>query len=157
MANDQRCQMWGKVFSVQGRHCPHPVACSPAPPGTWRPTVQWGRQGDGAGQRSRVRGQGHGVCGAATAAIEPGGKRQHHRRLDTRSHGPGPALVGGMAWQLPAPRGRDKGCHCWPATTAHHCTHGQGGHLARPRHGARGRMVQRPSRGVFLFFFKRYK
>jgi hypothetical protein len=35
-----------------------------------------------------------------------------------------------------------------PLPQAHHCSYGRGGHLARPWRGARGGMVQRPSRGV---------
>jgi hypothetical protein len=62
---------------------------------------------------SRVRGGGR---DAGFAAIVPGRMRQFHRRPDAESHGPGPAPVGGMARQPPAPCGRDKDCHCWPAT-----------------------------------------
>jgi hypothetical protein len=63
--------------------------------------------GAGAGAGVRVR-------GAAATDIVPGGIRQHHRRPDAGSHGPGPAPVRGMTRQTPAPRGRDKGCHCRP-------------------------------------------
>jgi hypothetical protein len=58
MVDDQRLQMWGKVFPIRGRRRPRPGARSPAPPGTWRPTKRWGCQGGGAGQRSWGRGQG---------------------------------------------------------------------------------------------------
>jgi hypothetical protein len=67
--------------------------------------------------RGRGRGQGRGFCSVAATAIVPGGIRQRHHRPDTGSHGPGPVLVRGMAWQLPAPRGRDKGCRRRPAAT----------------------------------------
>jgi hypothetical protein len=60
-------------------------------PRGWRRSAKLGA---GAGAR---------VCGTAVAAIVPGGIRQHHRRLDTGSHGPGLALVRGMAGQLPVP------------------------------------------------------
>jgi hypothetical protein len=112
MADDQRHQM-----RDAGRRCPCLGAHSPALPGTWQLTVQWVRQGGGAGQRSRGWGWEHGFCGAAAAAIVPGGIHQRHRRPDARRHGPGPALVRSMAWQTPAPRGCDKGCRCRPAAT----------------------------------------
>jgi hypothetical protein len=104
--------MRGKVFPVRG--CRHPGAHSPAPPGTWRPTVRWGCQGGGAGQRSWGQGQGHRFCSAAATVIVPGGIHQRHCRPEAGSHGPGPAPVGGVARQPPAPRGRDKGCHRRP-------------------------------------------
>ncbi len=114
--------MRGKVFPVKGRHHPHPGARLPAPPGTWRPTVWWDCQGGSAGQQSWRRGRRHGFC-----AILLGGKRQRHRRPDAGSHGPGPALVGGMVWKLPAPRRRDKGCHCQPAAAGPLLQSWQGG------------------------------
>jgi hypothetical protein len=40
---------------------------------------------------------------------------QRHRRPDAGSHRPGPAPVRGMAWRMPVPRGRDKGCCRRPA------------------------------------------
>ncbi len=62
MADDQRRRMRGKVFPVRGRRRPRPGARSPAPPGTWRPTVRWDRQGGSTGQRSRGRGRGRGFA-----------------------------------------------------------------------------------------------
>ncbi len=45
----------------------------PAPPKTLRPDVRWGCKGGGTRQLSRGQGRGHGFCGAAAAAIVPGG------------------------------------------------------------------------------------
>jgi hypothetical protein len=134
MADDQHRWMRNKVFPIRGRRRPCLGVCSPALPGTWRPTVRQGRQGCGSRQHSRGRGQGQGrgrergFCGADTAAIVQGRIRQRHHLPDAGSHGPGPAPVGGMACQP---------SRLWP-----------GGHLARPQRGARGRMVKRPPRGV---------
>jgi hypothetical protein len=86
----------------------------------------------GAAPGSVVRGggrggggvRGRGFCGAAATAIVPGRLRQRHHLPHAGSHGPGPALVGGVARQS---------SWLWP-----------GGHLARPQPGARGCMVKRP-------------
>jgi hypothetical protein len=114
MANDRHHLMRVKVFPIRGRCCPHPGACMPVPPGTWRPTVWWGHQGGGAGQRSQGWGRERGFCSAAVAAIVPGEIRQCHRRPDAESHRPGPVPVGGMARQPQAPRGCDKDCRRRP-------------------------------------------
>ncbi len=105
----------GAVVPVRGRRRPHLGVRLPAPPRTWRPTVRWGCQGGGGGQRSWGQGRGHGFRGAAAAAIVPGGICQHHCQQDTRSHGSGPAPVGGVAQQPPAPCRHDKGCRRQPA------------------------------------------
>jgi hypothetical protein len=98
----------GAVVPVRGHACwRHPGPGGPPCSGIAR----------GAAPGSGVGGRGGGAvfCGMATAAIMPGRIRQHHRRPDAGSHGPGPAPVGGVAWQMPAPCGRDKGCCCQPA------------------------------------------
>ncbi len=112
MANDQHHRMQGEVFPVRGRRRPRPGACSPVPLRTWWPTVRWGSQGGGAGQKSWGRGRGRGFCSAAAAAIVPGGIRQRHRQPDAGSHKPGPVPVRSMAQQPPPPCGHDKGCCC---------------------------------------------
>ncbi len=45
----------GAVVPIRGSHLP-------VPPGTWRPTVWWGCQGGGTGQRSQGWGQGRGFA-----------------------------------------------------------------------------------------------
>jgi hypothetical protein len=144
MANDQYHQMRGKVFPVWGRRSPHPALRSPVPPGTWGPTVQWGCQGVVPG--SRVGG-GVGdadlaarplpqLCRAEYASVTagrmPGVTDQDLRRLE--------AWLGNHRHHMGIIRAVVAG----PPLQAHRCGCGRGGHLARPRHGTRGRMVQGP-------------
>jgi hypothetical protein len=80
----------------------------------------------------------------SAAAIVPGRIRQCHRRPDAGSHGLGPAPVGGMARQPPAPRGRDKGCHCRPAAAGPLSRLWPGGASCKAtawRRGARGMLT----------------
>ncbi len=142
MANDQRRRMRGKVFPVRGCHRPCPGARLPGPPGTWRPTVQWGCQGGGAVQQSWGQGQGRGFCGAADAAIvsgrirqcqcqpEPGGTDQH--------------LCWSEAWLSNCRRlvGVIRAVIAGLPPQAHCCGCGWGEHLARPPRGAGGRVVR---------------
>jgi hypothetical protein len=105
--DDRHCRMRDKVFPIRGRQRPHPGARSPAPPGTWRPTVLWGHQGGSAGKWSRGQGRGHVFQGAAAIAVVPGRICQRHRRLNAGSRGPGPAPVRGVDRQPPLPCGHD--------------------------------------------------
>ncbi len=96
------------VVHVRGRAC----RCRPGPGGSPCSGVAKGvtpGSGVGGGGGGLRRG------GAAAAAIVLGKICQRHCRPDAGSHGPGPAPVRDMAWQTPAPRGRDKGCRCRPA------------------------------------------
>jgi hypothetical protein len=141
MADDQRCRMWGKVFHIQGCHRPHRGARSPALPRTWRPTMQWGCQGGGAGQRSWGRGRGRGFmvrpplpsCLAEYASVTsgrtPGVTDQVLRRSEAwlgkcrRLLGVIRAVVAGLPLK------------------AHCCSRGRGEHLARPWRGTGGHVV----------------
>jgi hypothetical protein len=141
MANDQRRQMRGKVF-------PYPGTPSSSSGGTLagaaRDLAAHRAVGLPRGQRRAAElgaGAGARVRGVAAAAIVPGGIRQRHCRMDAGSCRPGPAPVRGMARQTPAPCGRDKGCHCWPAAEGPSSQCGRGEHLARPWHGTGGRVV----------------
>jgi hypothetical protein len=87
-------------------------------------------------------GRGHGFFGMAATTVMLGGIRLHHCRLDAGSHRPGPAPVGGMAQQPPAPRGCvGQAVIVGTLPQARHRGCGWGEHLARPRCGARGCMV----------------
>ncbi len=113
-------------------------ARSPAPPGTWRPTVRWGRQGGGAGQRSRGRGRGNGFAArppqpscpaeyaSVTAGRTPGVTDQDLRRSET--------------WLVKRRRlaGVIRAVIVGPPPKAHRRGRGRGEHLARPWRGAGG-------------------
>jgi hypothetical protein len=144
MANDQCRRIQGKVFPVLGRHRPCPRARLPAPPRTWRPTVRWGCQGGSVQQRSQGRGQGHRFWGVAATAIMPGGIRQRHRRPNAGSHGPGPVPVRGMLGNHRRLPGVIRTVVAGLLPQAHCCGRGRGEHLARPGHGARGRVICQP-------------
>jgi hypothetical protein len=140
MANDQRQQMQGKVFPIQGCRCPRPGARLLAPPRIWRPTVRWGCQGGGVGQQSWGRGwaQGRGFAtwppptsclaeyASITAGRMPGVMDQDLRRSEAwlgkhwRLAGVIRAVIAGLP----------------PKAHPHSC--GQGEHLARPWRGTRG-------------------
>jgi hypothetical protein len=140
MADDQRRWMWGEVFPIQGHRRPHLGARSPVPPGTWRPTVRWGRQGGGAGQRSWGRGWGQGRGFAArpplpsylveyasvTAGWMPGVADQDLHRSE--------AWLGKYRRLMGVIRAVVAG----PPPKAHCRGRGQGEHLARPWRGAGG-------------------
>jgi hypothetical protein len=141
MADDQHRWMWGKVFPIRGRRDPHPGACLPAPPGTWRPTVRWGRQGGGARQRSRGRGWGRGFaarppppsCMAKYASITAGrtpGVTDQDLHWSEAWLGKRRRLAGVIKAVVPG-----------PLLKAHRRGLGRGEHLARPWHGARGHVV----------------
>ena len=141
MADDQCRQMRGEVFPIRGRRRPRLGAHLPAPPGTWRPTVRWGRQGGGARQWSQGRGRGRGFTArppppsclaeyaSVTAGRTPGVTDQDLRRSEAwlgkrrRLAGVIRVVVAGL---LPK---------------AHRCGRGWGEHLARPWREAGGRMV----------------
>ncbi len=116
----------GAVVPVRGRA----PLCRPGPGGPLG-----GEFARGRGRAAESGGGGgRGFRGAAAAAIVPGGIHQRHRRPDARKHGPGSAPVRGMAWQMPAPCGCDKGCRCRPAAAGPSSCRGE--LLARPRRGA---------------------
>jgi hypothetical protein len=141
MADDQRHRMRGEVFSIRGRRRPRLGARSPAPPRTWRPTVRWGRQGGGAGQRSRGWGRGRGFAArppppsclaeyaSVTAGRTPGVTDQDVRRSE--------------AWLGKRRRlaGVIRAVVAGPPPKAHRRGRGRGEHLARPWRGAGGRVV----------------
>jgi hypothetical protein len=141
MADDQCHRMQGEVFPIRGSPRPHPGARLPAPPGTWRPTVWWGHQGDGARQRSRGRWRRRRFAArlppplclaeyaSVTAARTPGVTDQDLRRSASwlgnsrRLAGMIRAVVAGMP------------------PKAHHRGRGWREHLARPWQGAGGCVV----------------
>jgi hypothetical protein len=141
MTNDQRRRMRGMVFPIQGRRQPHLGACSPAPPGTWWPTVWWGCQGGGARQRSREWGRGRGfasrppptLCLAEYASITagrmPGVTDQDLRRSEAwlGKHRHLAGMIRAVVAGLPP---KD-----------HRHSRGRGEHLSRPWRGAGGRVV----------------
>ncbi len=144
MANDQRHWMRGKVFPVRGRRHPRPGARSLAPPGTWRPTVQWGCQG------GRARHWSGGQDGVADFSEQP---PQPLCRVEYASVivGRMPAVLDQDLRRSEAWLGNHRGLLgairavvASPPPQAHRCSHGRGEHLARPRRGARGRVLCRP-------------
>jgi hypothetical protein len=148
MADDQHRRMRGKVFPIRGHRRPRLGACSPAPPGTWRPTVQWSRQGGGAGKRSRGRGAARGFaarpprpsCLAEYTSITAG------RTLGVTDQD----LRQSEAWLRQRRRlaGVIRAVFASPPPQAHRHGRGLGEHLARPRRGAGGRFLCRPPQGV---------
>ncbi len=133
-----------------GRSLPRPGARPPAPPGTLRPNVRWGRKGGGTGQLSRGRGQGQGQgwgrgfrC-AAAATIVPGGSASvtAGRTPEVTDQD----LRRSEAWLGNRRRlaGVIRAAVAGPLPQAHRRGRDRGEHLARPRHGAGGRVVQRP-------------
>jgi hypothetical protein len=142
VANDQCRRMQGKVFPVWGRRHPHAGERLPVSLGTWRPTV-WGGVARGAAPGSGVgdggRGAGFAVrpplpsCRAEYASVTAGRMpgvtdrdlRQSEAWLGNRRRLAG--AIRAVVTGLP-PQAHCRGC-------------GRGGHLARPRHGAGGRMV----------------
>jgi hypothetical protein len=85
--------MWGTIIPVRGRACQHR-------PGPGNPPRGEVAGGSGAGWQSWGQGRGRRFCGAAAAAVMPGGIRLCHCQPDARSHRPGPAPVGGMVSNL---------------------------------------------------------
>ncbi len=141
MANDQRRWMRGKVFPIRGRHRPLPGARLPVPPGTWRPTVRWGRQGGGTGS-----GVGGGGEGAGFVARPPPPSCLAEYASVTAGQTPGVAdqdLRRSEAWLSK--------CRCLagvisaviarPPPKAHHRGRSRGEHLARPCCGTGGCVV----------------
>jgi hypothetical protein len=138
MADDQRRRMRGKVFPIRGCRRPRPGVHLPAP---WQPTMQWGCQGGGAGQRSWGQGWGRGFaarpplpsCLVEYASLTAGWMlgvmdqdlRWSEAWLGKRRH------LTGMIRAVVA-RSQPK---------AHRCGRGQGEHLVRPWRGAGGCMV----------------
>ena len=141
MADDQRHRMRGEVFPIRGRRRLRPGARSPAPPGIWRPTVRWGHQGGGVGQRSRGRGRGRGFAArppppsclaeyaSVTAGRTPGVTDQDLHRSE--------------AWlgKCRRPAGVIMAVVTGPLPKAHRHSCGRGEHIARPWRGAGGRVV----------------
>jgi hypothetical protein len=141
MADDQHRRMRGEVFPIRGRRRPRLGACLLALPGTWRPTVQWGCQGGGAGQWSWGWGQERGFaarppppsCLAEYASITAGrmsGVTDQDLRWSEARLGNRRRLAGVIRAVLagPLPKAHRRGC-------------GWGEHLARPWRGAGGCMV----------------
>jgi hypothetical protein len=141
MADEQRRRMWGKVFHILGRPRPRPGARSLAPPRTWRPTVQWGCQGGGAGQQSWGWGRGRGFMArpplpsclaeyaSVTASRTPGVTDQVLRWSEAWL---------GKCWHL---LGVIRAVVAGSPLKAHHCDCGRGEHLARPWRGTGGCVV----------------
>jgi hypothetical protein len=85
-------------------------------------------------------GAGAWVCGAAAAAIMPGGIRKHHCRTDAGS--PDQDLLRSEAWLGKRQRlvGVIRAVVTSPPPQAHCCSCGRGEHLPRPPRGAGGRV-----------------
>jgi hypothetical protein len=136
MADDQRRRMRGKVFPIRGRSRPRTGARSQVPPGTWRPTVWWGRQGGRARQWSQGRGGGRGFTAlppppsclveyaSVTAGRTPGVTDQDLRWSEAWL---------GKRWRL---AGMIRAVVASPPPKAHCRGRGRGEHLTRPLHGA---------------------
>ncbi len=130
-----------KYCLIRGHHRPCPGVCLPASPGTWQPTVRWGCQGGGAGQRSWGRGQGCRFAAwppppsclagdtSVTAGQTPGVTDQDLRRSE--------------AWLGKCRRlaSMIKAVIAGPPSKAHCHGRGRGEHLARPWRGAGGWVV----------------